>query len=73
MSEDHQDFMRPGRRLPALSVLPGAPPAQDATRVAEPQRRIAVPIAAVMARAVLAWMPGRLGSCASCEAKGAGA
>src|SRR2546421_843012 len=49
--------VRPLRRLPALSLLPGAIPAHDERRLAEPKRLISAPMSAMLSRAVMAWMP----------------
>src|SRR5437660_919329 len=52
--------VRPFRRLPALSLLSGDIPAHDDKRVAEPKRLLSAPISAMMSRAVMLLIPGRL-------------
>jgi len=52
--------LRPRRRFPALSLVPRALPAHAVSRVADPQRRMAMPISAQMAQAVGVLTPGIL-------------
>jgi hypothetical protein len=63
--------VRPRRRGPALAWCPGHRPAQAATRAAAPTRCLAVPLAAMRARAGVSWTPGRRRRGSSGAVKGA--
>jgi hypothetical protein len=63
--------VRPWRRLPALSSLPGHTPAQEAKREADRKRLMSVPISAKVCRAAVASTPGMLRSCSIWDGSGA--
>jgi len=54
--------IRPLRRLPALSLLPGHTPAQEARGLAVGKRVMSVPISATLAAAAVSPTPGMVRS-----------